>query len=190
MKRLSSAKRNQLIMVLVVTAALIGTAYFLLISPQNNENRRLIGQTNDRQADLAKYKKLINEAEVTSNQLVSVSSQLDSAEQDLATGDTYAWVYDTIRRFKTNYHLDIPTIGLPTVGDVDVIPHFSYKQVRFTLNGTAYYHDLGKFVADFENNFPHDRLVDLAIQPISDLNGNPEMLAFHVEVIALIKPTS
>ncbi len=190
MKRLSSAKRNQLIMVLVVTAALIGTAYFLLISPENTENRRLISQTNDRQADLEKYQKLISEAAATSNQLVNAFSQLDNAERDLATGDVYAWVYDTIRRFKANYHLDIPTIGQPTVSDVDVIPHFSYKQVRFTLNGTAYFHDLGKFVADFENNFPHDRLVDLAIQPTSDLNNNSEMLTFRVDVIALIKPNS
>jgi Tfp pilus assembly protein PilO len=190
MKRLSSAKRNQLIMVLLVTAALIGTAYFLLISPQNNENRQLISQTNDRQTDLDKYKKLISETETTSNQLASVSSQLDNAERDMASGDVYAWVYDTIRRFKANYHLDIPTIGQPTVGDVDMLPHFPYKQVQFTLNGTAYYHDLGKFVADFENNFPHVRLVNLAIQPSSDPNSNPEMLSFHVEVIALIKPNS
>jgi Tfp pilus assembly protein PilO len=188
MKRLSPAKRNQLILVLMVTAVLIGAVYFLLISPQNSQNSQLINQTKDRQADLDKYKKIISEAQTTSNQLASVSLQLDNAERDIATGDTYAWIYDTIRRFKANYHVDIPTIGQPSIGDVDLIPNFPYKQVRITLNGTAYYHDLGKFIADFENNFPHIRLVNLSLQPDNDANGIAEQLSFRVDLVALIKP--
>jgi Tfp pilus assembly protein PilO len=186
MKRLSPAKRNQLIMVLLVTAALIGAVYFFLISPQNKENSQLIKQTSDRQADLDKYKRIISQALATSNQLAALSLQLNKTEQDIATGDTYAWIYDTIRQFKTNYHVDIPTISQPVMGDVDLIPNFPYKQVRFSLTGTAYYHDLGKFIADLENNFPHIRLVNLAI----DSNGNSELLSFRVDIVALVKTNS
>lgn len=190
MKRLSPDKRNQLIMVLLITAALISAVYFLLISPQNAENHKLVNQTNDRLSDLAKYKKIINEAEITSNQLVSVSAQLGSAEQDIATGDVYAWTYDTLRHFKTNYHLNIPTIGQPALSDVDLISKFPYKQVRLSLVGTGYYHDLGKFVADFENNFPHMRLVNLSIQAGGDPNSASEELSFRMDVIALVKPNT
>jgi Tfp pilus assembly protein PilO len=186
MKRLSPAKRNQLIMVLLVTAALVGAVYFFLISPQNKENSQLVKQASDRQADLDKYKRIINQAQSTSNQLAALSLQLSNTEQDIATGDTYAWMYDTIRQFKTNYHLDIPTISQPVMGDVDLIPNFPYKQVRFSLTGTAYYHDLGKFIADLENNFPHIRLVNLAI----DSNGDSELLSFRVDIVALVKPNS
>jgi Tfp pilus assembly protein PilO len=186
MKRLSPAKRNQLIMVLLATAALIGAVYFFLISPQNTENSQLIKQTSDRQADLDKYKRIISQAQATSNQLVTLSLQLKNTEQDIATGDTYAWIYDTIRQFKANYHLDIPTISQPVVGDVDLIPNFPYKQVKFSLTGTAYYHDLGKFIADLENNFPHIRLVNLAIGS----NGDSELLSFRVDIVALVKPNS
>ncbi len=190
MKRLSPDKRNQLVMVLLVTGALISAVYFLLISPQNAENHKLINQTNDRRSDLAKYKKFINEAETTSNQLVSVSAQLSSTEHDIASGDVYAWTYDTIRRFKTSYHLNIPTIGQPALSDVDLVAKFPYKQVRLSLTGTGYYHDLGKFVADFENEFPHMRLVDLTIQTTADPNSASEELSFRMDVIALVKPNT
>ena len=69
---------------------------------------------------------------------------------------------------------------------MDLIPNFPYKQVRVSLNGTAYYQDLGKFVADFENNFPHIRLVNLMIEPV----GQTEQLNFHVDMVALVKPNS
>lgn len=186
MNRLSPAKRNQLIMVVLITATLVSAVYFCLISPQNEQNRKLIKQTSDRQADLDKYKRIINQAQSTSNQLAAISLQLSNTEQDVATGDTYAWIYDTIRQFKTNYHLDIPTISQPVTSDVDLIPNYPYKQVRFSLTGTAYYHDLGKFIADFENNFPHIRLVNLAI----DSNGDSELLSFRVDIVALVKPNT
>ena len=177
-------------MVVLITAVLIGVVYSMLISPQKIENRKLISQTEDRKSDLAKYRKIINEAQTTSNQLVSISRQLDSAEHDIATGDVYAWTYDVLRHFKTNYHLDIPTIGQPAVSDVDLIPKFPYKQVRISLAGTGYYHDLGKFVADFENNFPHMRLVNLSIQSAGDPNSASEALSFRMDMVALVKPNS
>jgi len=190
MKRLSPAKRTQLIVVLLVTAALIGAVYFLLIDPQKQQNYKLAKETSDRLADLDKYRKIISQAPATVKQLTDLSSQLDRAETDVARGDVYSWTYDTLRRFKAAYHVDIPTISQPAISDVDFMPNFPYKQVRLSLNGTAYYQDLGKFVADFENNFPHMRLVNLSIDPDNEQTGTAERLSFHVDVIALVKPNS
>jgi Tfp pilus assembly protein PilO len=189
MKRLSPAKRNQLIMVLLITIAIISAEYFLLIRPESSENSGLIQSTKDRQDDLAKYKKVIFEAQSCSNQLASLSLQLSGEEKDIATGDVYAWIYDTIRRFKENYHLNIPAIGQPTIGEVDLMPNFPYKQVRLSLSGTGYYHNLGKFVSDFENTFPHMRLVNLAIGT-TDSSDSSELLSFHFDVVALVKPNT
>jgi Tfp pilus assembly protein PilO len=189
MKRLTPAKRNQLITVLLFTAAMIGSVYFMLIRPENRENHRLIQETNDRRADLNKYKEVIGQSQATSNQLVAVSLQLQAAEKDIASGDVYAWIYDTIRRFKENYHLNIPTIGQPMISENDLIPNYPYKQVRLSLSGTGYYHNLGKFVSDFENTFPHMRIVNLAIGA-TDSAEDSEILSFHFDVVALVKPTS
>jgi Tfp pilus assembly protein PilO len=190
MKNLSPAKKKQLLIVLLITAALLGAVYFLLIGPQNDANQKLAKDTSDQMAQLDKYKKIISQAQATSKQLTDISAQLDQAEQDIATGDVYSWTYDTLRRFKASYHVDIPAIGQPSVSDVDIIPNFPYKQLRLTLNGTAYYHDFGKFVADFENTFPHMRLVNLTVEPNTEAGGGNERLSFRVDVVALVKPNS
>ena len=104
-------------------------------------------------------------------------------------GDLYSWTYNTIRHFKTPYQVEIPEIGHPDVGSVDLFPSFPFKQVRFTITGTAYYHDLGKFIADFENTYPHIRVVNLQIQPADAADG-AEKLSFRMDIIALVKSTS
>ncbi len=176
-------------MVMLATLAVMAGIYFLLIGPQKSENAKLLQQIQDRQSDAAKYKQIINEAMSASNQLAAVTLQLDGKEKDVATGDVYAWIYDTIHRFKENYHLNIPTIGQPTISDVDLLPNFPYKQVRLSIFGTGYYHNIGKFVSDFENTFPHMRLVNLAIAA-TDSADDSEVLSFHVEVVALVKPNT
>ena len=100
-------------------------------------------------------------------------------------GDVFAWTYDTIRRFKAAYKIDLPNIGQPTQGYVDLIPSFPYKQIKFTISGTGYYHDLGKFVSDLENKFPHLRVLNIALEPVGD--QSPEKLTFRMEIAALIK---
>jgi Tfp pilus assembly protein PilO len=190
MKRLSPAKRNQLIAVVLATIGLICLVYFLMIKPFNEQNEKLALDTKQQRARLEDIKKGIKQAESIAAGLTEVLQQLSHAEEDVATGDVFAWMYDTIRRFKVTYHVDIPSIGQSTVTDVDLIPAFPYKQLRVSLSGSAYYHDLGKFISDFENNFPHMRLVNLAIEPSNQPGGSTERLTFRVDVIALVKPNT
>ena len=190
MKRLPPAKRNQLIGVLLATAGLISLVYFLLINPQDVKNRDLAASINKESARLQQMKAAIKQMDTSSNTLAEVSLQLTRAEGDVASGDLYAWTYDTVRRFKANYRVDIPTIGQPVQGECDLIGNFPYKQIRVTLAGTAYYHDLGKFVADFENKFPHCRVVNLSAEPADAGTDGSERLSFHMDIVALVKPNS
>jgi hypothetical protein len=108
----------------------------------------------------------------------------------MASGDLYSWTYDTIRHFKQSYRVEIPEVGHPTIGESDLLPSFPYKQIQFSIIGTVYYHDLGKFVADFENAFPHSRMIHLVVEPAAgpDSNSNNEKLSFKMEIITLVKP--
>ena len=190
MKKLSSAKRNQLIMVLLATAILIAMVYFFLIQPQGSSNAQLTSETQGARNKLDSYKATIQQATNTANTLKDVLKKLNDAEQDVASGDVNAWTYDTLRRFKAAHHVDIPNIGQTTApSEVDLIPAFPYRQIKVTLNGTAYYHDLGKFVADFENTFPHMRVLNLTVEPAA-AQGSGEHLNFHLEVATLVKPNS
>jgi hypothetical protein len=173
----------------LATFVLIGAVYFLLILPQNDENNRLATDTAKQLTELQKIKASIKQRDATDAALREIADQLNGAEEDVATGDVYAWIFDTLRRFKSS--VEIPSITQPILSDEDMIPGFPYKQLKVTLVGTAYYHDLGKFVADFENNFPHMRLVNLSLDPANTISTGPtEKLNFRVDVVALVKPNS
>jgi hypothetical protein len=190
MKRLPKAKRNQLIMVMAGTVVLV---HYLLIfknNPQSERNRQVGQDIGLAQTKLEQYKATIKKAAAMNNALNDVTLQLAQAEEDIATGDVYAWTYDTIRRFKATYHVDIPNISQPTLSDVDLLPSFPYRQVKVTINGTAYYHDLGKFVSDFENNFPHMRLVNLVMEPANISGSGGEKLSFRMDIVMLVKSST
>lgn len=190
MKRLPPAKRNQLIGVVAATVGLIVIVYFVLISPQNQRNASQgvkIRQESDRLKD---YEALIAKKDDTQKALDTMKDQLEHAEQDVASGDLYAWTVDTMRRFKSSYHqVEIPASGQPVQGDCELVSEFPYKQIRFTVTGTAYYHDLGKFVSDFENKFAHCRVVNLALDPPGDSTMG-EKLNFRMDIVALVKPNN
>jgi hypothetical protein len=190
MKRLPPAKRNQLIMVIVATIAALALVFMMLIQPQKVENEKLGLQIRAQQDRLNSIESAMHDTAGIAAHLTDISSQLDLAENDIASGDVYAWTYDTIRRFKANYHVDIPSIGQPSISDMDMLPGFPYRQVRVTISGSAFYHDLGKFVSDFENSYPHMRMVNLTIEPANMTGTNAERLSFRVDVVALIKPNS
>lgn len=189
MNRLSSAKRNQLLLVVLASLALIALVFVFLINPEKKENIRQSMDIKNKSKELTDMQETIKKTGDMAAGYAAVSNQLALAETDVASGDIYAWTYDTIRRFKASYHLDIPGVGQPSSGDVDLLPGLAYRQVKLSLNGTGYYHDLGKFVSEFENAFPHMRLVNLGLEPSPAPNA-PERLAFHFEVIALVKPNN
>ncbi len=188
MKRLPPAKRNQLIVVILATVGLIGLVYFLLIHPQNANNLDLGNKIATETAKLQQYRTAIKQMDATTSALKDLTAQLNQAEADVASGDLYQWTVDTFRRFKATYHVDIPTPGQPSSSDCDLIGNFPYKQIRFSLTGTAYYHDLGKFIADFENKFPHCRVLNLTVDSPVNAPITGDRLNFRMDIVALVKP--
>ncbi len=188
MKRISPIKRNHLILVIMITLAVIGMVYYFLIAPQKQENDKLATDIVNNAAKLEQIKKTVQQAKANAKAAQDISDQLNLAETDIASGDMFAWTYDTIRRFKAGYKIEIPNIGQPALGEVDLIAGFPYKQIKFTLSGTGYYHDLGKFVSDLENKFPHIRVLNLSVEPVGE--QSPEKISFRMEIAALVKAST
>lgn len=187
MKRISREKRNHLVIVGCITAVTLGLIYFFLIQPQYDSLTNIARAKKAAESKLASIKSTITSSGTMSNDVSETSTALShSEEEDMASGDLYSWTYDTLRRFKQPYRVEIPDIGHPTTEQMDLLPSFPYKQIRFTINGTAYYHDLGKFIADLENNFPHARVVHLVIESSPGTENN-EKLSFRMDIIALVK---
>jgi Tfp pilus assembly protein PilO len=188
--RLSKEKRNQLVLVLLCTVAVLAIMWFELIRPRYAALSRSVASQKTAEAKLESIQNAVKHANTLNTDLVSVTQTLSNAESDMASGDLYSWTYNTLRVFKAPYQVNIPDIGHPDVETMDLLPAFPFKQVRFSVTGTAYYHDLGKFIADFENKFPHIRLVNLELQPV-DSTGTNEKLSFKMDIVALVKsPTS
>ncbi|HLX96225.1 MAG TPA: hypothetical protein VKU37_10830 [Verrucomicrobiae bacterium] len=187
--RLSKEKRNQLVLVAFCAVAVLSLMWFNLIQPRYAALKQAAESQKAAEGKLEGIQKAIKRADAVTLDVTNVTQTLTNAESDMASGDLYSWTYNTIRLFKSSYQVDIPDIGHPDVETVDLLPSFPFKQVRFTVTGTAYYHDLGKFIADFENTFPHIRIVNLQLQPADETGGN-EKLSFKMDVIALVQPTS
>ena len=186
MKWLPKDKRNPFILVVVITVAVLALIYFFILQAQNSAISRIRQARKTSATELQNMEKSIQNVEATTNELANVTAALARAEADMATGDQYSWAYGTLRQFKQNYKVELPDIGHPTEGDVDLIPAFPYRQMRFSVGGKGYYHDIGKFVSDLENNFPHLRVVNLSI----DSGSDGEKLSFRMDLVALIKPNA
>jgi len=187
MKWLPKEKRNPFIIVVVITAAILAVICFGLLRSQRSILASVAVSKKAAADQMQGMEKAIKDANLVTNELGAATAALALAEEDTASGDLYSWAYNALRTFKQQYKVEIPEIGHPVESEVDLIPSFPYKQMRFLVSGKGYYHDIGKFVADFENTFPHIRVVNLVIEP-AGIEG--EKLSFRMEIIALIKPNA
>jgi Tfp pilus assembly protein PilO len=190
MNKLPKEKRDQLILVVMCTLIVLTAIFLGLIRRQYAAIAAINAQADASRNNLQNMEDEIKKADTTSAQLVDLTYTLSHTEGDLATGDPAAWIYDTIRNFKGKYKVDISVNGQLAMGEVDLLSKFPYKQLKVTVSGTAFYHDLGKFIADFENTFPHARITNLTLEPAGGTGDNSEKLAFRMDIIALANPTS
>jgi Tfp pilus assembly protein PilO len=181
-------KRQQLAFVLVGVVAVLGAIWFFVIRPQNDTMRKIITKEQDAQNQLQAIKNTDKQSDAVAQELTDVSNTLALAQADMASGDIYAWTYNTIRQFKSAYKVEIPEISQPVLSDEDLLPDFPYRQLKVVVSGTAYYQDFGKFVADLENRFPHMRVANLTLEPAG--KGDDEKLSFRMDIIALVKPNA
>jgi len=188
MNKLTKEMRDRLILVSMGTLAALILIGYLLIQPAYNRTSRINAQNNRARNTLQSMEDGIKNADTIAAEAMDLSYTLSHTEGDMVSGDPNAWVYDTIRNFKGRYKVDISVNGQPSTGDVDFLPRFPYKQLRVAVNGTAYYHDLGTFIADFENTFPHARIVNLNLEPAGSAGDNVEKLTFSMDIIALVNP--
>jgi Tfp pilus assembly protein PilO len=188
-KKLPKEKRNMLTLVVVGTLLLVAGLYVLLIKHQRENLARLAQkqvEIRDRQRRVLEAVQRAGEIEAD---LANARARLAEAETDIASGDLYSWIINTLREFKAAYKVNIPQFSsLGAVTEVNLLAGFPYKQTSLSLAGTAHFHDLGRFLADLENQFPHIRVVNLNL----DLNPSTaredqETVSFKLDFLTLVK---
>ena len=190
LKQLPKEKRNELILTALVTVGVLVGLGFGLIRWQYETLTQIGRKTEDAGHRLEKMKRMIASSGEIEADLAEASKALSGIEEGMAS-DSYSWVYETVRRFQVGYKVDLPQFSTAEEGEVTLLPKFPYRQVTISVGGTGYYHDIGKFVADFENQFPYIRLVNLNLDPASTLsNEEREKLEFKFQIVTLLRPKS
>jgi hypothetical protein len=187
--KLPKEKRQKLILVALVTLIAVAGLYFFLVRHQHEGLDRLAEQREAASKKLQVVRDALQRADRIKAELEEAKNLLSAAESDVASGDLYAWVINSLRQFKAPYKVDIPQFSqLSPPADVNLIPNFPYKQATLTVAGTARFHDLGQFLADFENRFPHVRLCNLSLDANApSLTGEAQTLSFKMDIVTLVK---
>ncbi len=188
--KLSKEKRQHLVLVVVGTAAILGLLGYFLIKGGYDKLSALGQKRKTATEKLEQMQRTVQRTREIEASFQQASDALAEKETGMATGDLYSWMQGSLRRFQRNYNVDIPQIGtVSTPENVNCLASFPYKQASLTVAGTGYYHDLGRFIADFENTFPLMRVMNLNL----DLSPTPtsaerDKLAFKMDIITLVKP--
>jgi Tfp pilus assembly protein PilO len=188
--KLSKEKKQQLFGVVAGTVVVLGALGYFLIKSGYEQLSQLNQKKQDTEQKLEQMRTAVKRSTEVETQFQETETALAERENGMANGDLYTWIHETLRRFQRSYKVEIPQISqVSDPAPVDLIPDFPYQQTSVSLSGTAYYHDLGRFVADFENEFPLMQVRNLTLdQNTAGQSGDREKLLFRMDIVSLIKP--
>jgi hypothetical protein len=190
MKQLPKEKRDALILTVVLIAAVLAGLGFGLIRPQFRQLASLAAAHKAAETKLAEMKDAAKHASEVEAEVAAAEQMLAEAEKGIASGDVYDWVINTVRDFKAKgaYQVDILQFSpIGAQGPVNLLPGVPYKQASLSVVGSAYFHDFGRFIADFENTFPNLRVVNLTLEPSTLGAGGTEKLSFKIDLVTLVR---
>lgn len=189
MSKLSKEKKQHLALVVIGTLAVLAASGYFFIKGGYDKLSSMEHKKIAAREKLEQMQGLTKRAKEIEKVFADTRQSLTEKEAAMASGDLYSWMFTTLRRFQKGYKIEIPQISPVVSGDMVLLPRFPYQQATVSLGGSAHYHELGRFIADFENAFPYMRISNLTL----DLNSSPtpgdyEKLAFKMEITSLIKP--
>jgi hypothetical protein len=124
------------------------------------------------------------ENEVNANQRL-----LESLERQMARGDIYRWAINRTAELADRYDINVTPPQQPRLAEVEVPPAVPYKAAAYSFGGYGYFHDIGSFLADFENSSPFIRMKGLVVQttaPGLAASREVEKLSFQIDFVTLV----
>jgi Tfp pilus assembly protein PilO len=190
MKNLSKEKRDKLILLCMGTLVIMVALYYGLITLQQKALADTLKRQGEQSTKLSNAQRLTSQSGRIEKNLESVTARLKEIESTMPSGDIYSWSILTVNTFKEKYQVEIPQFSKEVQSEVGMFAKFPYRAATFSLRGTAFYHDFGRFLADFENTFPYMRIQNIELEPSAANNSaNPadaEKLAFKMDVVTLV----
>ena len=191
MSKLPKEKRDKIILIVMGTAVAGAALWFLLINTQLGVLRNVGKEAEKSREQLARGEATLKTKATVEQQFAEASAALKQRETVMASpNDMYFWLIQTVNGFRANHKVEIPQFGRETPAEVGCFTRFPYRAALFNVRGTAYFHDFGKFLADFENAFPYIRVQNIDLEPaFNDAPGDArEKLGFKIELLTLVRP--
>jgi Tfp pilus assembly protein PilO len=193
MNKLAAQKRNRLAWLALGTTVVISLYWFLIIQKQEEwviEEIARVEQARQKfaigQRNAAKLPQYQIDLENNRNRLASI-------EETMPSGDVYRWLIRNFLALQAQEGLDIIDVDPPRISETTILPKVPYQQAEFVVTGRGYFHDIGRFIMNLENNMIHMRLLGLELEPAHSGDSNPEdaeKLIFKMQVSVLVKPES
>lgn len=186
MNKLSKAQRDQLIGIAFGAVALMVALWYFGVTAKEDELKHTRQKSVEMRQKLRDAETLMRQEDEISGTLQSRSELLAKREAGLAPDrDAYAWLINTMNSFiQSRKGVSIDTYSQPEINEVGIIPKFPYRWATFHLKGTGYYHDVGRFFADFENAFPYFRIQNLNMSANSGPGLEAEKLSVTFDLVA------
>jgi hypothetical protein len=207
MNRLSKEKRDKLVLTCIGILGALGALYTFVLGAQKAELSTIQGQTASTRAKLAKAETLNRTANMIQSNLAESRQNIEVREQDMAPpGPPFYWFLKMMDQFRREAGLDssfIVDISQPEFIDVGLLPKFPYKAASFGLRISGGFQEIGRFIADIENEYPFFRVQNIKMSPVGIGMANStspsesaagfspaveEKLVVELKIIVLIKP--
>jgi roadblock/LC7 domain-containing protein len=194
MKNLPREKKERIALIAIGSLVVLIAAWYGMIGAQKRKLAESLKNVGEQQTRVDNGHRLLTAKADVERRVAACAQKLENIEADMATGDMYSWIILKVNKFKAGYKVAIPQFSREVTGEVGVLPKFPYKAATFNVRGSAYFHDFGKFLADFENTFPYLRVQNLELEPAGTTSAtsteDPEKIAFRMEIVALINPNT
>jgi Tfp pilus assembly protein PilO len=189
MSKMSREKKSQIILIVMIAVTICFGLYFGIIQIQSDRIKAMNRRRDEMAEKLTKAERAMKNKKALETELAARRTELDAIEHTMASGDLYSWIIGTMNRRATRFDLTIPTYGRETIGEIGIVPGFPYKAATFLLRGTGTFENLGRFVADIENDRPFFRVQNLDVSPAPAGSGGENLVQFSFELVAPVRPT-
>jgi hypothetical protein len=189
--KLSKEKQQQLIAVLVGAVLVIVALYLLVITGQQAKIAKLDRDLSDAQNLVSRAERDIKDEKIKLEMLAEATNQLAELERNLMpSNQVYSIFINLFQQFRAQYGGRVEIVGIDRdrPAPLGMLNKFPYGTAVFTVRGQAYYHDFGRFLADFETQFPYMRVRNFTLNAGTLETAGSEKLSFEMDIVVLVKP--
>jgi Tfp pilus assembly protein PilO len=189
MNKITKTQRDQLIGVAAGAVAVAAGLWFFVVMAQQQQLTGIKQKSAQLSQKIKSADTLIRSGGEIGLQLTNRQEILQKREAGLAPEhDPYSWIIRTVDQFILSKGVNINQFSTADISEKGVIPKFPYKWATFHLSGVGFYHDFGKFFADFENSFPYFSIQNVEISAGGQVEV-PEKLTFKFDIVTPLVPT-